>query len=225
MGATLSNIHLFADVPAEALARIEQECTWTRFAEGEQVFDKESDTLDVYFVVEGSVRILNMITEDQEVALADIVAGNCFGELAAIDGMKRSARVIATTDSVLASLNGAAFLEVLRAHHSVTIQVLARLTRMVRSLDSRVVKMSSQTEHQRIWTELLRLAVSDPIAAGIWHIPDMPNHREIAAWAGTSKESVAAAIGELAREGIVKRKSMGLVISDMPRLQNMAQSA
>jgi DNA-binding GntR family transcriptional regulator len=52
----------------------------------------------------------------------------------------------------------------------------------------------------------------------------MPHHREIAAWAGTSKESVASAIGELARDGIVKRQSMGLIISDMPRLQAITKT-
>ncbi len=224
MIGTLSNIALFADLPKDALADVERQCAWGRYDEGEAVFDKESDTLDVYFVVEGSVRILNMVGDDQEVALADIHAGNCFGELAAIDGMKRSAKVVATTGSVLASLNGPVFLDLLRAYPVVTIRVLERLTRIVRALDTRVAKLSSQTEQQRIWTELLRLVKPEPTQQDSWHIPDLPNHREIAAWSGTTKEKVAAAIGELARDGIVKRKTMGLIISDLPRLQSMTNN-
>ncbi|MDO8608764.1 MAG: Crp/Fnr family transcriptional regulator [Phaeospirillum sp.] len=219
----LSSVSLFADLPESALRQIEACCTWRRYAAGEQVFDKESDTLDVYFIIEGAVRILNAASDDREVALADVLAGNYFGELAAIDGMKRSARVIATRDSLLASLDGRSFLEQMHDHPQIALRVLERLTRIVRNLDSRVSQLSTQSENQRVWGELLRLAEPDPGRPEGWHIPDLPNHKEIAAWAGTSREQVAQAIGELARDGIVRRKTMGLIICDLPRLQMMTK--
>jgi CRP-like cAMP-binding protein len=219
----LAGVSLFSDLPAKTLAEIEGRCSWHRFVSGEQVFDKESDTLDVYFVIDGAVRILNVTGDDREVALADVVAGNYFGELAAIDGMKRSARVIATRDSILASLDGASFLDLMHSYPEIALKVLSRLTRIVRNLDSRVAQLTSQTESQRVWGELVRLAEPDSLKPESWHIPDMPNHREIAAWAGTSREQVAQAIGELARDGIVRRKTMGLVICDLPRLRMMAR--
>ena len=138
--------------------------------------------------------------------------------------MKRSARVVAMTDTALASLNGPAFLDMLRTYPSAAIRVLERLTRIVRALDNRVTTLSSQTDRQRIWAELVRLAKPEPLKTNGWHIPDMPNHREIAAWAGTTKEKVAEAIGELARDGIVRRKTMGLIISDMTRLETMTNN-
>lgn len=220
----LSRVSLFAGLSADSLREIEGRCTWARFASGEQVFDRESDTLDVYFVIEGAVRILNNAGDDREVALADVLAGNYFGELAAIDGMKRSARVVATKESLLASLDGPSFLALMRDHPDIALRVLERLTRIVRNLDSRVSQLSSQSEQQRIWGELLRLAEPDAAKPDAWHIPDLPNHKEIAAWAGTSREQVAQAIGELARDGIVRRKTMGLVICDLPRLQMMTRT-
>lgn len=220
----LSRVSLFAALPADSLRDVEGRCTWRRYASGEQVFDKESDTLDVYFVIEGAVRILNNAGDDREVALADVLAGNYFGELAAIDGMRRSARVVATRDSLLASLDGPSFLILMRDHPEIALRVLERLTRIVRNLDTRVSQLSTQSEQQRIWGELLRLAEPDPAKVEGWHIPDLPNHKEIAAWAGSSREQVAQAIGELARDGIVRRKTMGLVICDLSRLQLMART-
>ncbi|MGE5504512.1 MAG: Crp/Fnr family transcriptional regulator [Actinomycetota bacterium] len=221
----LGRVDLFADLPAEAVREIEGRCNWHRFASGDQVFDKESDTLDVYFVIEGAVRILTTVGDEREVALADVVAGNYFGELAAIDGMKRSARVVATRDSVLASLDGVGFLELMRRWPDIAVKVLARLTRIIRNLDTRVTQLSTQDESQRVMGELVRLAQPDPSRPDAWHIPDLPNHKEIAAWAGTSREVVAQAIGELARDGVVRRKSMGLVICDWARLQLMAKAS
>lgn len=218
----LGRFELFGGLPADAIRDIEQQCTWRRLAVGEQVFDRNSDTLDVYFVVEGSVRILTQVG-DCEVPLADVVAGNYFGELAAIDGLPRSARVVATRDVLLASLDRESFLACLIRYPRIGVRVLERMSRIIRTLDQRVTQLSTQGESQRVIGELVRLAEPDPARPDGWHIPDLPNHKEIASWAGTTREAVAQTIGDLARHGVVRRRSMGLVICDWGRLQVMAK--
>lgn len=219
----LNKVELFEGLSPEALAEIEAQCTWQSYATDQQVFDKESDTQDVYFVVSGTVRILTAGPDDREVALADISAGNYFGELAAIDGMRRSARVIATRESVLAQLSSRDFLELMRRHPEVAMRVLGRLSKVIRNLDSRVTELSIKNDKQRVFSQLLLLAQADAVDPEGRVIPDLPNHREIAAWTGTSKETVAQAIGELARQGIVRRRGMGLQIPQWRRLQELAQ--
>lgn len=222
-GHGLHKVELFDGLSPDAVASIETQCTWLHVAADQQVFDKESDTQDVYFVVAGAVRILTAGPDDREVALADVSAGNYFGELAAIDGMRRSARVIATSDSVLALLSSGDFLALMRRHPEIAMRVLNRLSRVIRSLDSRVTELSTKNDKQRVFAQLLRLAQLDAALPDGRIIRDLPNHREIAAWTGTSKETVAQAIGELARQGIVRRRGMGLVIPSWRDLQEMAQ--
>lgn len=219
----LHKVELFDTLPPEAIADVEAQCTWLSVPADAQVFDKESDTQDVYFVVSGTVRILTAGPDDREVALADIQAGNYFGELAAIDGMRRSARVVATRDSLLALLPPADFLALMHRHPEVAMRVLNRLSRVIRSLDSRVTELSIKNDKQRVFGQLLLLAQADAADPDGRVIPDLPNHREIAAWTGTSKEIVAQAIGELARQGIVRRRGMGLLIPHWRQLQSLAQ--
>lgn len=221
-GQGLERVDLFDGLPPDAVAAIEAQCTWIQVAADQQVFDKESDTQDVYFVVAGTVRILTAGPEDREVALADVPAGTYFGELAAIDGMRRSARVIATTDAVLAVLPSPDFLALMRRHPEVAMRVLNRLSRVIRRLDSRVTELSIKSDKQRVFGQLLQLAQPDATDPERRQIADLPNHREIAAWTGTSKEIVAQAIGELARQGIVRRRGMGLQIPHWRRLQALA---
>jgi hypothetical protein len=64
---------------------------------------------------------------------------------------------------------------------------------------------------------LIRLAVRDKNEN--WIIRDLPNHKEIADWSGTSREQVAQTIGDLARDGVVRRRSRDLIIQDLPKLQ------
>jgi CRP-like cAMP-binding protein len=156
--------------------------------------------------------------------LANVVAGNYFGELAAIDGKSRSARVVAMEPSVLASVDGPAFIAFMMRYPIVAVRVLERFSRIIRALDSRVTDLSSLSEGQRIMLELVRLAKPDPRRADGFYIPDLPNHREIAGWAGASREAVAQTIGELARMGVVERRNMSLVVRDWEKLQALARS-
>ncbi len=222
--AGLDSILLFADLPPETIAAIGGKAAWREYAADQQVFDKESDAIDVYFIVSGSVRILRSIAPDREVALADLGPGHFFGELAAIDGGKRSARVIALEPTVLASLDGPAFEAVMAAYPLVTRRVLLRMAQIIRTLDNRVSELSSLSEGQRIMAELVRLSQPDPRRDGGFYIPDLPNHREIAGWAGTDREAVARTIGELTRLRVVERRSMSMMIRDWPKLRAMAQA-
>lgn len=222
--AGLSEIELFAGLSPDALAEIEAKVTWQRFAPGEEVFDQENDTLETYFVVSGAVRILTYVRPDREVTLAHVTAGNCFGELAAIDGKERSARVIAVEPSTLASLDGPAFVDIMQRYPVLALRVLERFARIIRALDDRVTDLSTLSEAQRVMLELVRLAKSDPRRPDGVCIPDLPNHKEIASWAGVNREIVAQTIGELARMGVVERRSMSLVVHDWPKLQAMARA-
>jgi len=213
----LRDIALFSDLPAATVSSIEEKCRWLTFVPDDLVFDRESDSIDVYFVVSGRVRILDNAVPDRNVALADISAGSYFGELAAIDGMRRSARVVALEESVLAALDGQSFIDLMRTHPSVAVKLLEKLSRIIRDLDRRVVQVSSQTETQRVCSQLVRLAVPDQ--GPHWIIRDFPNHKEIADWSGTSREQVAQTIGDLARDGVVRRRSRDLIIHDLPKLQ------
>ena len=221
---TLSGIVLFSDLSPQHLAEIEAKCRWHHLDGGDQVFDKNSDSLDVYFICAGSVRILSQ-AEEREVALADVGQGRYFGELAAIDGLPRSAKVVALTRCLLASLDGAAFRDVVARHPQIGLRLMERMTLVVRDLDRRVIDLSTTSESQRICGELLRLAEPAPSLPGCLMVPDMPNHKEIAAWVGSSREVVAQVIGELARDGVVKRRGMGLTIMDPMKLKLLARAA
>lgn len=221
----LGPIHLFAGLPADLVASVAAQCHWERLAADAQIFDKDSDTLDVYFVLSGAVRILTTAPDGREVALADIPAGQYFGELAAIDGQRRSARAVASRESAIATLPGPAFIALMRQYPDLALRVLERLTRIVRSLDSRVTELSTESEAQRIYGQILRLARPDPANPTIAIIDDLPNHKEIAAWTGTSREAVGQTIGELARDGIVRRRGIGLVVADRSRLSLMTTAS
>jgi CRP/FNR family cyclic AMP-dependent transcriptional regulator len=224
---TLDGIALLQGLPEADVRELERRCTWHQYGSDEIVFDKESDTLEVYFVVKGAVRILSYSTygrDDREVTLANFVAGEYFGELAAIDGKPRSAKVVTSAPSVLASLDGRNFQELMFRHPEVGFRVTTRFAGIIRRLDTRVTELSTLTEYERVYTELLHLAQPDAKRGGAWTIPEMPKHKDLASWAGSSPENVAQILGILARDGILERRHMAMVIRDYDRLRLMARA-
>lgn len=219
---SLKGMRLFQDLTIEQLRAIEAKCRWLEPRPGEIILDREDKSRDVYFIVRGAVRVMNYVGGDREVAFADLGAGDIFGALSALDSLERSARVTGSEDCLLAALSGGEFRELLLSHPQASLRLCEDFSHIIRAMNNRVVSLASLTSRQRVFAELLRLAVPDPKGDGTWLINVAPHHNEIAAWAGTTKEDVASAIGGLVRDGLLERKFKTLLIKDIGRLRLMA---
>lgn len=215
----LDNIRLLEDLPASALREIEPKCRWLEFGAHDTVLDHDDNSHEVYFIVAGTVRVMNYLGDDREVALADLQAGDHFGELSAIDSLERAAHVFGTDHCVIAALPREHFLTLLLEHPRVALRLLDHCASIIRNMNQRVSSLSTMTPHQRIYAELLDMAEPSPRGDGSWLIKIVPHHNEIASWSGTEKPEVAMAIGNLVRDEILQRKHKTFVIKDIARLR------
>ena len=220
-GAKLAGVSVLRGVPAADLATIAQRCRWRRYRPKQEIVGYQEDACDVYFVVEGAVRVTIYSFSGREVAFRDLAAGESFGELAAIDGGPRSASVVAVADTLIACLSGDAFWEVLRTHPGVAEATLRRLARLVRQLSERVVEFSTLGVSNRIHAELLRLAREHRCERGRTAITPAPTHAEIASRVSTHREAVSRELSDLARAGVLERRNGTLLIRDLEQLAQM----
>ncbi|MGE5547799.1 MAG: Crp/Fnr family transcriptional regulator [Solirubrobacterales bacterium] len=221
---SLRNFKLFDGLPPSVADDFSQTAHWRRYLPEEMVFDQSSDTLEVHFVFSGRIRLLSCLDNGDTVTLAEVTGGDVFGELAAIDGLPRSARAMATEDALVASIDGASFVQLLERHPQTAVRMLRRLACIIRSMDVRLTNMSSLDPAQRVMVELIRIAEPDTRVPGAWIIPFAPSHAEISGWASVDKEVVARTIGELARDGILRRRGGSIVFLEWPKLQQMAKA-
>ncbi len=218
-GRTLAGIGLFEDLDAAERRRLEQRCTWRRYGAGETVLERGSESREVLFIVDGAVNILNVSLAGREVAYATLRSGDCFGELAAIDGQPRSASVVATEKTLVAVLASEQFLDLLKERAEVTFKVLQRLTGMVRMGDVRIMELSTLAATQRVYAEILRMARPDVAVPDRWVIHPLPPLREIASRISTTRETVARALSLLYPTGMVRRRGKSLYILDRDKLE------
>ncbi len=216
---TLANVKLFENLDEAERHRLENRCTWRLYAAGETVLERGGESREVLFIVDGSVNIVNFSISGREVAYATLGAGDCFGELSAIDAQPRSTSVVATEKTLVAVLSSEAFLAVLKEQADVTFQVLQRLTSMVRMGDVRIMELSTLAATQRVYAELLRMAKPDAAVPNLWVIHPLPPLREIATRISTTRETVARALSQLYPTGLLRRKGKSLYIMDREKFE------
>lgn len=221
---TLSGILLLGGIEETERERLEGRCQCRRYGSGQTILERGSESREVLFIVQGAVNIVNYSLAGREVAYATLKAGDCFGELAAIDGQPRSASAVATEATLLAALPAEVFLDLLQRRAQVTFRLLQRLTRMVRSGDLRIMELSTLAATQRVYAELLRMSARDAAVPNLWVIHPLPPLREIASRVSTTRETVARALSQLYPTGLLRRKGRSLYIMDRAEFERLLVS-
>ena len=219
----LDQIEIFRDLPQAERDRLAARFRWSRYGANEQIISHQDHSTDVFLVLQGEVRVVIYSLAGKEVTFRDIKEGQYFGELAAIDGLPRSASIFALRESVIASMSADMFWEVLRIYPEATARLLKDLAGSVRALTDRVFEFTALAVNNRIHAELLRLALDHMTGENIAEIRPAPTHADIASRISTHREAVTRELGRLARAGIVRRRTGALVIEDVERLKRRVQ--
>lgn len=222
---SLDGIDMLESLSWEERDRVAALCRWQRFRAGDTVLDQDGDGCDVCFVVQGAVRIVSYSYSGREVSFDDVAAGGVVGEMAAIDGQPRSASVEALEPGTLiAFLSGGAFLSLATGHPQLALALMRRLAGMVRRCTERIVDLSTLGAANRVQSEILRLAVVQGGERGNTAvIRPIPVHADLAARVGTTRETVARVLGDMARDGFLERRSGEMVVHDLARLRALVE--
>ena len=199
--------------PAERAALAKQ-CRWKTFSPNQVIIEKGDESTDVFFIVDGDVRIANYSTTGREITYATVGAGAFFGEIAALDGRPRSASVAALGGCVVAILSAKTFAELVATSPTIAAKLIQRFCHVIRVSDDRIMDVSTMRSVQRVCQELMRLS-------GGTVIHPLPNQGEIAGLASTTRETVGRVFHELTAAGIIERQQRALYIRDRSRLERL----
>jgi CRP-like cAMP-binding protein len=217
--SALSRLPLLAGAGPEALAMLARRAAWRRLEPGEVAVDFGDATTDVFFVVEGTVRVVVRTEAGHEVILNELRAGELFGEIAAIDGAPRSANVTALHRSSLCVVPGEAFLELVLGSPPVGLRLLRTMTERLRAKDERVLELAVLPVRHRLYAELLRQSRDRADGTGQRVISPPPPHHVLAARIGARREAVSREISDLSRTGLVSADRRAIVLLRPERLR------
>jgi CRP-like cAMP-binding protein len=221
----LAGIQEFSSLSSEDLHRVAEYCRWHRYVPEQEIVRDQDSTTDAFFLVQGSLRVTHYSSSGQEVILSDLSAGDMFGELTAIDGLARSALVVAKVDSIVASLSSSDFLNLFRSNSQVSLAILKRLVGQVRRLTDRVYEYSTQCVPERIQAELLRSAKNVLGEPNRGLISPAPTDTDLASFLSTTREAVNRARSKMESEGLITKENHEIHILDMAKLRKMVQKS
>jgi CRP-like cAMP-binding protein len=187
------------DVSAHAQSRT--------FAPNEPIFHVGEPGYSMMGVIVGTVRISLPTWKGKEIILADLRAGELFGEIALLDGKPRSASATALTKCELLVLERRDFLSFLERSPIACLNLMQLLCGRIRRSDERMAEIAFFDLPARLAKALLRYPAQG-------HSPPKLSlsQRELAEMAGATRENVNRCLREWQRLGILQLKNRWTII-------------
>lgn len=209
--ARLAGIKLFKGLEID-LAPFEARANWRRFDPEEVLVDFDEPSTDVYFLLSGEVRVLMRTASGKEVILYEMRPGDLFGELAALDGVPRSANVTALTRGEACVMPASVFKELLFSHQPVAERLFCLMASRIRELNARFMEQTVLDLRHRLYSELLRLSSPRQDRSGERVITPPPFHHIVAARIGCRREQITREFTMLTQEGLIERTRGALIL-------------
>lgn len=206
---------LFADLPNDILEALAASLGKRTFAKGMVLFHKGSPGQRLYFIETGLVRIFVLSDAGHEITLDIHRPGECFGELALIDGGPRSAGAVAMETLVVYTLDREVFLDLVEAHPKLARRALERVSERLRHLTAYVESLTFLDIHGRVASCLLDFAVHHGQATEEGLVLQMHlTQAELASCVAATRESVNKVLGVFRDEGLIRHDGHVMMILD-----------
>lgn len=222
---SVSPPNLLRKLPREFTGRLAGERTVT-LAKGETLFERGDAGDGCYWLRSGVVTVCATSATGEQRILAILGPGAMIGELAMIDGLPRSATVQAVRDCSLTFISRAAFMNVLRQHPELHMEITATLAARLRQSDDDMIASSFLTVRARVARALLQFArlLGEETERGRVLIQHRVTQSDLAAMAGVARESVNRTLGIWQKEEILGGSARDGYVVDKRRLEREAEA-
>jgi CRP/FNR family transcriptional regulator len=186
-----------------------------------QVVFREGDQGDTCFIVKsGAVKIARE-HGGRTIALAELRAGDMFGELSMFGGEVRSATAQALEDTSAVALLAGDVRRLLAGNPSIALKMLEAMANRVRATNQRLANQSFQTVAGRVAGVLMQLVnARQSEGAGATDVLVETTQADIAQLAGASRESASRFLATLERQGLVTTQRGKVIVHDPGALRN-----
>jgi len=219
-GEFLKSVPIFSELDAERLKQISQLGS-RKFYKKDSTILKENETGSALFVIiSGKVKVSRASDDGKEVILTILNESDFFGEMAIIDGLNRSAGVIANEETELFIIQRTDFLNLLQAHPEISVALLQELTRRLRASDLRIKSLSLRDAEGKVASVILQIADDiGKIKQGKVEIERLPFQHDLANMAGTSRETISRTLHSFVKRGLIELEGTRLTINNYEKFK------
>ena len=191
---------------------------------GITILNQGDDTKSLYLILDGTLLVTQLAIDGKIVSLELSKKGQCFGEIAIIDGSPRSASVISLTDVKLGILPEKFVNETLMSDKVFLKSLLLRFAGIVRSANTQIFSLITANARKRLVLQLVRLS---KMVQGNPHFRIVEkglSHTAIGSFAGISRETVTRIIGELKADNVISSNKNSEIVLHVERVTDELSS-
>lgn len=216
-------VSFFKELSPEALAVVARRLVRRSVPAGSILFLKGERARGVYLLVRGRVEIYQSTADGREQVLHSETPVQSIAELPVFDGGEYPASGRTVEDSELLFLSLDDFQRLYREHPEIADAVIRNLGRRLRGLVAVLDKVSLRSVPGRVAKTLLEQAERvGPLRNGLTFTIQR-TQSELAHELATSRESVARALGDMRRTGIISTAGRSVTILSAEGLEELAQ--
>jgi len=217
----LMYVPIFADLNDETIQKISSVGYSKKYIKDEVIFREDDPGTAMFVILTGKVKVVRTSGDGREVILTILSQYDFFGEMALLDGLARSASVIAAEESELFIIQREEFLNLLKLHPEISINLMQELTQRLRAADLKIKSLSLKDAEGKVATVLLQLAEEiGKIKHGIVEIDKLPLQQDLANMAGTSRETISRTLHSFAKKGFVELDGPKLKILNFDKFRD-----
>ncbi len=214
--ALLSELEIFADLPAEDIDRLLNQSTMAHIPKGRILSPAEMDEV-LFILKKGRVQLYRLSSDGKKFVIDVLGPGSVFGECV-LTGQRLSGAFVETLeDSVLCVLHRSDLERLILAAPRVGVRLLEILGRRIYELEERLEEMAFKRVPSRLAALLLRLAAREgnPVEGY--------THQDLADMIGTYRETVTQTLNEMKQQGLIEVGRKHVRILDVEGLHLLAE--
>ena len=221
--AFLTRVRIFANLNGKQLQSLPDKLQPRRYQRGEVIFHEDDPSDRMHIIADGLVKISIASEDGRERDIALFQSGDCFGEMALLDGSNRSETATAVDATETMVLFRQDFLDFLGENPELAADVNTMLVQRLRNVNQMLGDMVFLDVPTRVAKQLLALAETyaedakpgDQIVVPLGQV-------ELARLVGASRETVSRALNSYRRLGMLDTSHRRITITDLARLERMA---
>lgn len=213
---------LFTGQDDHTLELIGSATTLKKVARDELIFN-EGDPAEFFCVVgKGKVKVYKLSPEGKEQILLIAQPGDSFAEATLYSQARFPASAQALETSELVFINRERFISLLGQHPDLAVNLIARLSELLRNLTNLIEGLSLTDVTTRLALYLIRLTHSLPVKQGA--SLTLPEKKVVlASQLGTIPETLSRSLAKLAKEGVIEVDGPKITILAPDRLKTISR--
>ena len=218
--ALLAESQLFGNLPLENRRKVAQLCKRRRLPGHQVVFFQGEPGREMFLVISGQLKVSVTSDEGKELSFFIFDKNDIFGELALLDGERRSATVTTIGPCELLVLHQRDFTRLMTEHQSIGLQLLSLLAGRIRATTSMYESSVFVEIPGRLAKKLLELGEKHGVETDAGLLIDLKlSQYDLGTLISASRESVNKLLKTWESQGLVEVQSGKVTLANLPVLE------